>query len=115
MKNTFNSHILLVSPNHLHLISHQKFLESPFAQLFAIQPMAFEPSSLATSQALIPGKAGRLPTNGMLQAAKKKVLGFLKREEAKEAKDSTSSWAGHSWGTTEGDHSGMISVFYDAG
>ena len=52
-------------------------------------------------EALIPGKAGRLPTNGMLQAAKKKVLGFLKREEAKEAKDSTSSWAflGDLWGS----------------
>lgn len=35
-------------------------------------------------EALIPGKAGRLPTNGMLQEAKKKVLGFLKREEAKD-------------------------------
>lgn len=41
-------------------------------------------------KALIPGKSGRLPTNGMLQAAKKKVLTFLKREEAKEAKESTS-------------------------
>ena len=44
------------------------------------------------SQALIPGKCGRLPTNGMLQEAKKKVLGFLQREEAKEAKQSTSAW-----------------------
>lgn len=41
-------------------------------------------------KAKIPGRSGRIPTKDMLQIAKKKVLSFLEREEAKEAKDSTS-------------------------
>ena len=41
-------------------------------------------------EAKIPGRSGRIPTKDMLQIAKKKVLSFLEREEAKEAKDSTS-------------------------
>ena len=41
-------------------------------------------------EAKIPGRSGRIPTKDMLQIAKKKVLNFLEREEAKEAKDSTS-------------------------
>ena len=43
--------------------------------------------TFSRSEAVIPGRAGRIPTRRMLHLAKKKVLTFLQKEEKKEKKE----------------------------